>query len=137
MLTKILVTIAVIVGVVIFLRHQKSLPNQAMAIEEKELNPNRLPVQTEPDSEAKFRRQQIWIIAIAISSLTILFSIYLMFQHWETEQEIINVTIINADNNRQSYHAYRRNIGPDRFITIDGKEIRPSLRDRVELQPVK
>lgn len=143
MLTKFLFTIAVIVALIMLARYRKEQEADTSSLPAEKIVkaiPFKASQTTEEDPQIPLfspDKKQIWLIALVLSGLTIILSSYFMFSQWQESREIIDIKIINIENNVQTYQAYRKDIEKNHFITLDGTEIRPSERDRIELKPVK
>ncbi len=131
MMTKILLTLLVIIGGVIFLRHKKSL-EQPLA---NERNTKIINIQPELDSA---RQNNIKIIAISVLALTLLSGTAMLFLDWQDDHSIYEIKIVNPQTgNTDSYQAYKKDLRGRTFTTITGQQIAVSEMERLEFQEVE
>lgn len=130
MLTKILITLLIIVGTVVFIRYKKSL----------EQSPQRgkttHTITIQPEAE-KSTDANIKVIAIAVLSLTLLTGTAMLFLNWQDEHRLYDIKIVNPQSgNTDTYQAYKKDLHGRTFITITGQQITVSDLERLEFQEV-
>lgn len=119
MMTKLLLTILVILAALTFLRHQKRPQHSAVVAVAPGSGRPRLPL----------------IAALAFAALTLAVSGFLFYQHWAERHTLFEVVIINSHSGeRRSYRAYHQDIGRRSFRTIDARQINLADTERMEVQ---
>lgn len=120
MITKVLVTILVILAALIFVRHKGRGRG----------------VQAQQAEQAANRRTAMFV-AVALVALTLVLSAGLYYTHWQQAHEIFRVQVINSHSGAvQHYQVYQSDIDGRRFRTIDGRLINLSDAERMEVEAV-
>lgn len=122
MLTKILITILVIVGAVVYLRRGRGNPK------------NRIVDMPEPHTSPLFSRAIVYIM-IAISMLA---TAGYWGWGWYDDNTIVEVTISSPiEAMTASYQVRKKDIEEQRITTIDGIQIRLSNQERLTVNTLK
>lgn len=118
MLTKILVTILVILAVITFYRVKNSgrVTQAARRLESRS------------PAEKRFGR----LVAYGFVALLILISAGWYALHWQEQHRIITIRVI-GESGTTTYKAYNKDLKGNRFDTIDGKTVRLGESERVEI----
>ena len=121
MLTKIIVTLAVIIGCLWFASSRR---NQALQT-----------VQKKPDRKEIERRQLLTRSAFAFMLLMVLAAGVIVFYELQDDYEIVTVHVINSETNtRMSYQAQRQDIDGSRFNTVEGRTVYVADVERIEVE---
>lgn len=122
MISKLLLTLLVILGAYAFIRMRITT-----ARAQRGLPPPPLPW---PDP------QKVRLIAMSLAGLMLLGLALQWFELWRQAEEIITVQIVNANTGAvTSYEARRGDIEGRRIRTLDGKEIRLADVERMIILP--
>ena len=129
MLTKILLTLTVIVGVVLFLRMksslhggQKAAPGRGSAAAQP----------AEPSEKEKMFRQGAWLFMILMGLSALVMVVYELGEQYAT----VNVHVINTQTGeRISYQAEQKDIKSNQFTTLEGRTIYIADIERIEIEP--
>ena len=120
MITKILLTIFVIVTALVFVRHKNS-QNRKQALQR--------------EAEEAANRRTAMFVAAALVGLTLLVSGGLYYDHWKEQHRIFIVQVINSHSGEQQrYEVYRKDIDGRSFSTIEGRLIQLSDAERMEVE---
>lgn len=118
MIGKILLTAAVIIAAMLFLRHQGSSGRGA-------------PV---PAAASRSQRRAAMLAALGVVALTLAISAGIYYSQWQDEHRIASVRVVNGHTGaEQRYHVYRRDLRERGFRTIDGRDISLSDSERMEV----
>jgi len=117
-LTKILVTILVILAVITFYRVKNSgrVTEAARRIEARS------------PAEKRFGR----LVAYGFVALLILISAGWYALHWQEQHRIITIRVI-GDSGTATYKAYNKDLKGNRFESIDGRTVILGESERVEI----
>lgn len=119
MITKILLTLLVIVAAVVFGRYKATQSRQEA-----------LQRQAEDDAN----RRTAMIVAVALVVLTLLVSAGLYYGHWKEQHRLFTVVVINTlTGTEQQYEVYQSDIDGRRFRTTKGRQIILSDTERMEI----
>lgn len=118
MLTKILVTILVVLAVLTFYRVKNSsrVTNAAKRIEARTVASN------------KFGRR----MAYGFAGFLLLVSGVWYFLHWQEQHRIITIRVI-GESETTTYKAYNKDLKGSQFESIDGKTVILGQNERVEI----
>lgn len=118
MLTKILVTVLVVIAVLTFYRVKNSgrVTDAARRLE------------TRTPAEKRFGR----MVAYGFAGLLILISAAWYGMHWREQHRIITIRVI-SDSGTTTYKAYNKDLKGNRFESIDGRTVRLGDSERVEI----
>jgi hypothetical protein len=120
MLTKILLTAAVIIGALLFLRHQSRPPPQKSSAQKIA-------------AEAERLRSRNWMTAIALVVLLALGGIA-FYVNWADNNRTVAVRVVNTTNGSvTTYEAFAERMEKRRFVTVDGRVIEVADTERVEI----
>jgi heme/copper-type cytochrome/quinol oxidase subunit 2 len=121
MITKIILTLLVIVGAVIFLRMKQA-----------ENNPQPRPVKVERSENEKMFRQGAWLFLIfMVISALVVFS-FKIGDRYET----VSVHVVNIQTGeRVTYQAEQQDIKSNKFTTVQGRTVYVADIERVEIEP--
>ena len=127
MLTKILITLLIIVGAVIFLRHKKSLNPPAPKVITV--------IETKP---ANIIQANIKLIALAVLSLTLLMGTAMLFINWQDDHRLYEIKVVNPQSgNIDIFEAYKKDLQGRSFTTVTGQRIKVSEWERLEFQELE
>lgn len=115
MLTKILITIFIIVSVMFYLRkkNQTSTANKHC--------------RTPTPSQFKY-------LTFGFVALSLCLSAGYIFMQWQDDNKVVNVTIISpTSTNAKSYLVRKKDISINEIKTLDGITIRLSNQERIEI----
>ena len=122
MLTKILVTIAIIVGVFAFMRfkNQSSHAIRTLTVEANNSSTN-----------------TVKLVAFGVLSLTLLSGAVMLFLNWQEQHRLFDIKIINPQSGMtDNYQAYKKDLKGKKFTTISGQQITVSELERLEIKGV-
>jgi len=121
MLTKILLTVAIIIAAMLYVRSQNSKPTR----------PESPPAPPPTLLGITLTAQKL---GYGLLSLFLLISALVYFYYWRDQQKIINIRVFaDSSNHSTVYQARRSDIKGRHFITIDGKEVKLGTADRMEV----
>lgn len=126
MLSKILFTLAIIIGVFLFVRlRQQRLLQRA-----------RPPLHLMGGEQTKTPSRKRWgvrgLAGVAVALMLAAFG-FLLYDYWRDANQVIQLTVINTTNgNSTAYSAYRGDISAREFTTLDGVRVLLSEHDRIE-----
>jgi cell division septal protein FtsQ len=124
MLTKIIVTLAVIVGCLWFASSKR---NQELQ-----------PVQRKIGKKESERKQLLTRSAFAFMFLMVLAAGVIVFYELQDDYETVTVHVINSETNtRTSYQAQRQDVTQDSFTTLEGRQVFVADIERVEMESTK
>jgi len=119
MLTKILFTLLVIVGVALFFRNKA------------ESRPRPSPTQSTPEKET--RSLSTRLIAYLMIAILIAISVLIFVINYSSENRIVTIRVISESGTAISYQARHRTIKGRQFETLDGKLVTLGESDRIEM----
>lgn len=129
MISKILLTLAVIAALALYLRYTASrsrggADGGATPLGEQDRQP---PVSPVPR-----------IAAIVLVAFMLLISGAILFLEWRDRNTVVRVHVINATSGeRLTYSARRGDIEPNTFVTVEGQRITPARVERVEIESIR
>ena len=116
MLTKLLFTGLIILGVYIFYRYRGRVRSQPKQI-------------AEPTQPSRTGRVAVYAFVCAL----LLISGAVFFYQWREAHQVVTIRVIDsASNNVTIYQAYRKSIKGNRFESLDGKTVVLGEAERVE-----
>ena len=120
MLTKILFTLAVIVGVVIFFRHKQA----------------RAPVP--PETAATTAAEEGYsvsprMVAYGLLSVLASVSVVIFVLNWHSENRIVHIRVISDGAATANYQTRYKSIRGRTFVTLGGTRITLGESDRIEM----
>ncbi len=124
MLTKILFTVLIIIGAIIYVRIRAR--NRALA-------PMAPPL---PRPVAPERPRLAYYLALGLLVILLSGAGYYLFQMWFDASRIITVRVINSNTGSvASYQVYKGDVaaGKSTFLTIDGKTVTLAAVERLEM----
>ncbi len=131
MLTKILITLLIIVGAVIFIRHKKSLNQQQL----NSVTPKVITIDAEPTN---IIQSNIKLIAFAVLSLTLLTGTVMIFLNWQDDHRLYEIKVVNPQSgNTDTFEAYKKDLQGRSFTTITGQRVKVSEWERLEFQELE
>ncbi len=119
MLTKILFTVVVIIGVAIFYR-QKA---------EKE-NAGRVQASQAEETEASIKPRTLAYILIGV---LVAISVTVFAFSWQRDNQIVNIRVTAESGDTVTYQAYQKDIKGRSFVSLSGSQITLGESDRVEM----
>jgi hypothetical protein len=124
MLTKIIVTLVVIVGCLWFASSKRNQDLQ--------------PVQRKPSSKEVQRKLLLTRSAFAFMFLMLLAAGVMVFFELQDDYETVTVHVINSETNaRTSYQAQRQDVTEGSFTTLGGRKVFVAEVERVEVESPK
>ena len=126
MLTKLLLTAAVIAGCYLFIRYKRgeALTNQ---------HPQQR-VEAEPSPQ---RKPLNWL-ALGLVALTVAAAIGFFVHDYQDSQTLLDVKVINPSNGEEShYKVYKGDLGARSFETIQGQQVRIGNTERMEVKEAR
>lgn len=124
MISKLLLTAAVIAGFLLYLRFSGSGNEQDGGETEKPARPPR------EESTA----QGLRIVVIILVVFMILGSAAYLYFEWQDRYRVVSVRVVDTRSGQSvSYEARRGDIGERSFVTLDGLRVTPAATERVEL----
>lgn len=134
MLSKILLTLLVIGGAVLFLRARNRLSPPREGYRPPAVAQQRSPYAYDAVPAARFRPWH-WAAAFLLLA-TFAGSGWYLYHYWTDAHRIVSVTVVNSNTGKSStYQAYKGEIQQNQgqFRTIDGRTINLSGVDRLEI----
>lgn len=126
MLTKILFTITVIVGVMLFFRMKGAGVNSS------EQGRGRTVKSAEPSEAQKMFRQGAWLFLILMSLSALSMVVFELGDQYAT----MSVHVINTrTGERVTYQAEQKEIKPNHFTTLEGRKVYLADVERMEVEP--
>ncbi len=123
MLTKILLTIAIIIGAMLYVRSQGGKPMK------------RKPAPTPPPQILGITLTAERL-AYGLLALFLIISAVVYFSYWKDQQKVINIRVFTDSSSRSTlYQAHRSDVDGRHFMTIDGREVKLGTADRMEVSP--
>lgn len=125
MIGKVLFTLAVILVVALIWRTRNAGPQQ------RQLPPR---VVNPPNP-----RRATWrVLAVVAGGLMILASVFLLYDYWRDNNEVIFIRVIDARSGHATeYRAARGDIDDREFFTVDGRRIVLAETERLETSTVR
>ena len=130
MITKILLTLTVIIAAAMFLRMKNSLAEDDRPTASR--RPSATRKTREPSENEKMFRQGaiIFMIVMAISAVTMV--VYELGAQYAT----VNVHVVNTQTGeRKTYQAEHKDIKSNQFTTLEGRTIYIADIERIEIEP--
>ncbi len=123
MITKILFTLTVIVGVILFFRTKRATPqNQQRSSQPKK----------EPSENEKMFRQGAYLFMLFM----VLSAIAVFFFEIGDNYSTVNVHVVNTQTgHKQSYKAAQKDIKSNSFTTMEGRTVYIADIERIEVEP--
>lgn len=120
MITKIIVTVFVMVAALLFIRQR---------------NRQQLEQERAHQAQQAAQRRQAMLVATALVTLTLVVSAGLYYEHWQEEHRVYVVVVSNTiSGSSERYEVYQRDISGRSFRTIDGLQIHLSDAERMEVR---
>ena len=124
MLTKILITLLVIIVAAMVLRQRKLL-QQALQ------KPVVIQVPEEPSDHQIMMK---WISIVIVLFLVLSVASYYVVQ-WRDDHQLYSIRIINPQTGKEeSYQAYKKDLKGSSFVTLTGLQVSVSELERVEME---
>jgi len=121
LLGKILLTAAVIFGVLVYLRYRNQQSMPAASAGPRVINP-----------AAPKRRAIGWLASGAVV-IAILGSGFWLYDYWQEQNAVLYVRVVDAGTGHMTdYRAYRGDIRDREFVTIEGTRVRLARTERLE-----
>ncbi|MEH6626352.1 MAG: hypothetical protein V7739_07905 [Motiliproteus sp.] len=122
MLTKMLLTAAVIFGCYLFIRHKRSASVASQA-------PARVELET-----VSANKPVNWI-ALALVAVSVVAAVGFFIYDWQDNQTLLEVKVINPSNSEETlYQVYKGDLGARSFETIQGQQVRIGNSERMEVK---
>jgi hypothetical protein len=122
MLTKILFTIVVIIGVIIFFRNKQTNANAARP------RPAPATATAEQGGSISTRTLAYGLIAVLVAISLLVFVI-----SWHSSNRIVNIRVISDGGTSMNYQARHKSIKGKSFVTLEGTQVTLGESDRVEM----
>ncbi len=121
MITKILFTLTVIVGVILFFKTKRGNPAA-----------NRTAVKVEESENQKMFRQGAYLFLV----LMIISAVVMMSMNFFEKSSTVTVSVINTQTGKQiTYKAERQDVKSRQFKTILGRTVFVAESERIEIIP--
>lgn len=131
MITKILFTITVVVGVMLFFR-MKSANRQDDPSATQRGGRSTKAKPAEPSEGEKMFRQGAWLFMILMGISALVMVVYELGSQYAT----VNVHVVNTQTGaRVSYQAEQKDIKSNQFTTLEGRTIYIADIERIEIEP--
>lgn len=127
MITKILFTLTVIVGVILFFKTKRNMTGETQS------TANRRPAvkAVETENQKMFRQG-----AYLFLGLMILSAVFMMAYNYFDSNSTVTVHVIDTQTGRQvTYQAKQQEIKSRRFTTVKGRVVFVADNERVEIEP--
>ena len=118
MITKILFTILIVVGVYIFTTHRRSA--QVPRPRERA---------HAPQAQDRTVRLALW----SFVALTELSGLAYAWWQWQAAHRILDIRVIGSGGEVTTYRAYKAEVRGRRFSTLDGREVTIADSERIEI----
>ncbi len=83
-------------------------------------------------------RMPVRVLAIASVAVLVLASVYLLYDYWRDNNEVIFIRVVDAASGRTAeYQAQRGDIEDREFTTVDGRRIVLADTERLETSTVR
>ena len=120
MLTKILLTIAVIIAAILIVRHRKASPQPVIQA---------INIADEPDD----MQWMIKWVAYGLVSLILLTGTVLYYLDWREDHRLYDIKIINPQTGKiDNFQAYKKDMQGRSFISLTGQRVAASDLERLE-----
>lgn len=127
MITKILFTITVVVGIMLFVRMKNDKNQQASSARR-----GGAAKPAEPSEGEKMFRQGAWLFLIFMGISALVMVVYELGNQYAT----VNVHVVNTQTGeRVSYQAEQKDIKSNQFTTLEGRTIYIADVERIEIDP--
>ena len=124
MISKLLLTAAVIAGLVLYLRYTG--PRSDDSEQASGVTPRR---STDPGPGQSLR-----IVVIILVVFMILGSAMYLYFQWQDRYRVVSVRVVDTQSGQSvSYEARRGDIGERSFVTLDGLRVIPAETERIEM----
>jgi hypothetical protein len=128
LLGKLLLTAAVIAGVMMYLRYRSQQSSLPVRQEPRVVNPRGEPRNT--GSTVRWLATLVVVVVILTSGVW-------LYRYWEERHEVLYVRVVDAGTGHaQAYRAYRSDIDDREFVTLDGTTVRLAETERLETSTV-
>ena len=119
MLTKILFTVVVIIGVSLFFRNKQtdSKPHKKL----------------EPEPDADTGSISTRTVAYLLIGVLVCISMLVFVINWNAQNKIVNIKVISAAGITTQYQARHKSIEGRSFVTLEGLSISLGENDRIEM----
>jgi hypothetical protein len=126
MFTKILFTVLIIAGILLYVRHQETKRTAEPATQAFS--------RPSPQTVPRTSRRLPLIAAYTALILTLAIGGLLYYLDWKEDHKVMTIRVINASTGEiGSYRAYQSMIRGRSFTTLDGRTITVSNAERVEI----
>jgi len=129
MITKILLTLTVIVGAALFLRIKANRNGEGRRVV------TRTPASAKPSPPSereKLFRQAAWLFMLLMATSAIVMVVYELGEQYAT----VRVHVVNTQTGeRTSYQAEQKDIKSNQFTTLEGKTVYIADVERLEIDP--
>ncbi len=124
MLTKILLTVAVIFGCYLYIQHKRAASMTRSA-----------PVRIEPEEIETPTKKSINWIALALVGASVIAAVGFFIYDWQDSQTLLEVKVINPSSSEETlYQVYKGDLGARSFETIQGQQVRIGNSERMEVK---
>ena len=125
MIGKVLFTLAVVLVVALIWRTRQETRGEQQV----------LPRVINPPTD---KRPLIQYLAFAVGVVILLASVYLLYDHWRDNSEVIFIRVVDARSGRATeYQAERGEIKDREFVTTDGRRIVLAETERLETSTIR
>ncbi len=126
MLGKILLTLSIIIGALVFvrIRQRRQSQHQPGAL-------YRMGGKTAPTQHPRWGIRGLAALVVVLMLAT---SGFLLYQYWRDSHQVIQLRVIDAATGQvMEYSAYRGEVSAREFMTLDGVQVILSEHDRIEI----
>lgn len=123
MLTKLLLTAAVIFGCYLFIRHKRAVSAASQS-----------PVRVQQSPKTP-ENKPVNFIALALVGVTVVAAVGFFIYDWQDNKTLLEVKVINPSNSEETiYQVYKGDLGARSFETIQGQQVRIGNSERMEVK---
>jgi len=120
MIIKLLITLLVIVGCFLYLKHRGRATNQSVSQQKS----------AGPQSESL----PIRLIATVLVTVSVLASVAFIGYQWMDGHTLLNVRVVTPGSGSEVvYQVYKSDLGDRSFTTVDGQTVRIAGSERMEI----
>lgn len=123
MITKLLLTVLIIVAALITIRHRHSQHHHDAQRE------------AERQVQQAAERRHAWRVALGLLSVMLLLSASMYYSHWQEQHRLVTVLVVNTlTGSAQNYRLNQGDLDGRSFRTLDGRLIYLSDSERMEVR---
>ncbi len=128
MITKILITLLVIVGAWILVKRQRQAPRQQTQASKTTLS------KKTGNSDIQWQTSDLRIGAYMFIAIMFLLGSYLYYQRWQNDHQLLSIKLYQAGNPQAvEYQVFRYQLNRRSFVTTDGVLVDIADNERMEI----